>query len=120
MAESDLDLVYVGSESELVMFEGSAHEISEADFRAALEFGQQHCRPLIEAHGEKYDPRVRNRILLGKGISSDELLAIPECDSLLAPVLTVVPLQLLAYQMAVLRGCDVDKPRNLAKSVTVE
>jgi glucosamine--fructose-6-phosphate aminotransferase (isomerizing) len=36
------------------------------------------------------------------------------------PVLTVIPLQLLAYQIAVNRGCDVDKPRNLAKSVTVE
>ena len=39
---------------------------------------------------------------------------------LLSPVLTVIPLQLLAYHVAVLRGCDVDQPRNLAKSVTVE
>jgi len=39
---------------------------------------------------------------------------------LVAPVLTVVPLQLLAYHIAVRRGCDVDQPRNLAKSVTVE
>ena len=38
----------------------------------------------------------------------------------LQPLLTVVPLQLLAYHVALLRGCDVDKPRNLAKSVTVE
>jgi fructoselysine-6-P-deglycase FrlB-like protein len=40
--------------------------------------------------------------------------------ALLSPVLTVIPLQLLAYHIAVLRGCDVDRPRNLAKSVTVE
>ncbi|HYK83515.1 MAG TPA: glutamine--fructose-6-phosphate transaminase (isomerizing) [Gemmatimonadales bacterium] len=47
-------------------------------------------------------------------------LRVPACPPLLSPVLTVVPLQLLAYHIAVLRGCDVDRPRNLAKSVTVE
>jgi glutamine---fructose-6-phosphate transaminase (isomerizing) len=51
---------------------------------------------------------------------ADHELRIPACPPLLAPVLTVVPLQLLAYHIAVLRGCDVDRPRNLAKSVTVE
>src|SRR5213596_912012 len=45
---------------------------------------------------------------------------IPETIDMLYPILAVVPLQLLAYYMAVLRGCDVDRPRNLAKSVTVE
>ncbi|HET7789696.1 MAG TPA: glutamine--fructose-6-phosphate transaminase (isomerizing) [Gemmatimonadales bacterium] len=47
-------------------------------------------------------------------------LRIPDCSPLLAPVLSVIPLQLFAYHVAVLRGCDVDRPRNLAKSVTVE
>jgi glucosamine--fructose-6-phosphate aminotransferase (isomerizing) len=47
-------------------------------------------------------------------------LAVPRTHPLLSPVLTAIPLQLLAYHIAVLRGCDVDKPRNLAKSVTVE
>jgi glucosamine--fructose-6-phosphate aminotransferase (isomerizing) len=47
-------------------------------------------------------------------------LRVPAVAPLLSPVLTVIPLQLLAYHMAVLRGCDVDRPRNLAKSVTVE
>jgi glucosamine--fructose-6-phosphate aminotransferase (isomerizing) len=47
-------------------------------------------------------------------------LFIPEIDELLTPILATVPLQLLAYHIAVLRGCDVDQPRNLAKSVTVE
>jgi glucosamine--fructose-6-phosphate aminotransferase (isomerizing) len=50
----------------------------------------------------------------------DVVLAIPDAHRLLTPVLMVVPLQLLAYHIAVRRGCDVDQPRNLAKSVTVE
>jgi glucosamine--fructose-6-phosphate aminotransferase (isomerizing) len=50
----------------------------------------------------------------------DSALYIPKTAEVLAPVLSVVPLQLLAYYMAVQKGCDVDKPRNLAKSVTVE
>lgn len=51
---------------------------------------------------------------------SDKTIYIPQTHPLLAPILTVIPLQLLAYHTAVARGCDVDKPRNLAKSVTVE
>jgi glucosamine--fructose-6-phosphate aminotransferase (isomerizing) len=51
---------------------------------------------------------------------TDHLISIPDAPELLQPMLTVVPLQLLAYHAAVLRGHDVDKPRNLAKSVTVE
>ena len=51
---------------------------------------------------------------------ADDLILIPAADDLLAPLLAVIPLQLFAYCMAVARGCDVDKPRNLAKSVTVE
>src|SRR5438132_2997768 len=50
----------------------------------------------------------------------DHQIEVPETLDLLTPVLTVIPLQLLAYHIAVLRGCDVDRPRNLAKSVTVE
>jgi len=52
--------------------------------------------------------------------SVDQVFHIPQVDSLLTPILTVIPLQLLAYYAAVARGNDVDKPRNLAKSVTVE
>ncbi len=48
------------------------------------------------------------------------VIPTPPCPPLLAPLLTVLPLQLLAYHVALLRGCDVDRPRNLAKSVTVE
>ena len=52
--------------------------------------------------------------------TEDFLITVPESHPLLTPVLMVVPLQLLAYHIAVRRGCDVDQPRNLAKSVTVE
>jgi glutamine---fructose-6-phosphate transaminase (isomerizing) len=45
---------------------------------------------------------------------------LPDVHPSLAPILYTVPLQLLAYHVALLRGCDVDRPRNLAKSVTVE
>jgi glucosamine--fructose-6-phosphate aminotransferase (isomerizing) len=51
---------------------------------------------------------------------TEDCIEIPAASELLLPILEVVPLQLFAYQMAVLRGCDVDQPRNLAKSVTVE
>jgi glucosamine--fructose-6-phosphate aminotransferase (isomerizing) len=50
----------------------------------------------------------------------DDAILIPDCPDYLSPILTSIPLQLLAYHTAVTRGCDVDKPRNLAKSVTVE
>lgn len=51
---------------------------------------------------------------------ADELWIIPDCRDELTPLLAIIPVQLFAYYMAVHRGCDVDKPRNLAKSVTVE
>jgi glucosamine--fructose-6-phosphate aminotransferase (isomerizing) len=50
----------------------------------------------------------------------NHVLEVPPTSELLLPILEIVPLQLLAYHIAVLRGCDVDQPRNLAKSVTVE
>ena len=51
---------------------------------------------------------------------ADEVIEIPQVNEILQPMINVIPLQLLAYHIAVLRGCDVDRPRNLAKSVTVE
>jgi len=51
---------------------------------------------------------------------ADDLIAVPACDDFLQPIVFSIPLQLLAYHIAVARGCDIDKPRNLAKSVTVE
>jgi glucosamine--fructose-6-phosphate aminotransferase (isomerizing) len=52
--------------------------------------------------------------------ASDHVLEIPAAPEIMAPILEIIPLQLLAYHIAVRRGCDVDQPRNLAKSVTVE
>ncbi len=51
---------------------------------------------------------------------ADDIIEVPAVEEYLQPIVTVIPLQLLAYHIAVARGCDIDKPRNLAKSVTVE
>jgi glucosamine--fructose-6-phosphate aminotransferase (isomerizing) len=51
---------------------------------------------------------------------ADDVIEVPNVEDFLQPIVSIIPLQLLAYHIAVLRGCDVDKPRNLAKSVTVE
>lgn len=67
--------------------------------------------PII-AIGSYDDPRVME--------VADDVIHIPEAPDFLQPIVSVIPLQLLAYHIALLRGCDVDKPRNLAKSVTVE
>ena len=52
--------------------------------------------------------------------TANAVITIPETHDMLLPSLGVVPLQLFAYYVALMRGCDIDKPRNLAKSVTVE
>jgi glucosamine--fructose-6-phosphate aminotransferase (isomerizing) len=72
--------------------------------------------------------KARGGVVIGLGTNGDKALAsqvddviyIPSCSEFLTPMLAVLPLQLLAYHIAVDRGCDVDQPRNLAKSVTVE
>ncbi|PKM85431.1 MAG: glutamine--fructose-6-phosphate transaminase (isomerizing) [Firmicutes bacterium HGW-Firmicutes-11] len=57
---------------------------------------------------------------VGMEQQADWMITIPDCHDDVAPLMSVVPLQLLAYHIAKLRGCDIDKPKNLAKSVTVE
>ena len=90
----------------------------------------------IATHDEVYDKVVSNiqevkarggRILaiVTEGDTharklADHVLEVPRCHEALAPLLTVLPMQLLSYHIALLRGCNVDQPRNLAKSVTVE
>ena len=72
--------------------------------------------------------KARDAVVIGIALQGDDQIKkyvdhtifIPQADKYLAPILAVIPLQLLAYYAAVTRGCDVDKPRNLAKSVTVE
>ncbi|PIS34336.1 MAG: glutamine--fructose-6-phosphate aminotransferase, partial [Parcubacteria group bacterium CG08_land_8_20_14_0_20_43_9] len=56
----------------------------------------------------------------GDNLSADDVISVPKTLEMLSPVLSVVPTQLFAYYVAVKKGLDVDKPRNLAKSVTVE
>ncbi|MBR6025677.1 MAG: SIS domain-containing protein, partial [Firmicutes bacterium] len=51
---------------------------------------------------------------------ADNVLAVPKTDTILTPVIEIIPLQLFAYYVAKKNGCDIDKPKNLAKSVTVE
>ena len=51
---------------------------------------------------------------------TEEIIYVPKTTEIISPILTVIPAQLFAYYIAINRGCDVDQPRNLAKSVTVE
>jgi glucosamine--fructose-6-phosphate aminotransferase (isomerizing) len=72
--------------------------------------------------------KARNGNIIGIVTKGDEnvremaehVIEIPETDEFLDPLISVIPLQLLSYHIAVMRGCNVDQPRNLAKSVTVE
>ncbi|MGC8641751.1 MAG: SIS domain-containing protein, partial [Isosphaeraceae bacterium] len=72
--------------------------------------------------------KARHGLIISVGTEGDEtlkqlsdvFLPVPDAPEVIQPLLSVVPLQLLAYHVARLRGCDIDKPRNLAKSVTVE
>jgi polyribonucleotide nucleotidyltransferase len=74
MQESDLDLVYVGNETDIVMYEGSAKEITEADFNAALKFGQECCQPLIAAQKELAAKAGRKKRQITLNIVPDEIL----------------------------------------------
>jgi len=73
-AESDLDLVYVGNATDIVMYEGAAKEISEADFNAALKFGQECCQPLIAAQKELAARAGKKKREITLNIVPDEIL----------------------------------------------
>ena len=74
MAESDLDLVYVGNQSDIVMYEGSAKEISEEDFNAALKFGHEAIQPLIAAQKELVQRAGRKKREIMLNVVPDEIL----------------------------------------------
>jgi len=74
MAESDLDLVYVGNQTDIVMYEGSAKEISEADFNAALKFGHEAIQPLIAAQKELVAKTGRKKREITLNVAPDEIL----------------------------------------------
>jgi glucosamine--fructose-6-phosphate aminotransferase (isomerizing) len=100
LIDDDVPVVAIATQKEL--FEKMISNIREVKTRGA--------KVLILCHeGEKIDNEV-----------ADFHIHIPNTDDILMPLLTAIPLQLFAYFTAVLRGCDVDKPKNLAKSVTVE
>jgi glucosamine--fructose-6-phosphate aminotransferase (isomerizing) len=90
------------SEESLVLYEKTLSNIQEVKAREGK----------VIAVANEGDKEVRK--------VADEVIEIPASNELLLPILEIVPLQLLAYHIAVRRGCDVDQPRNLAKSVTVE
>ena len=78
---------------------------------------------VVAPHCGTYEGRVIAVVTEGDELVSkiaDYIIEVPETEECLTPLLTVIPLQLLAYHIAVVKGCDVDQPRNLAKSVTVE
>ena len=88
------------------------------------------CGPLFEkTMSNVVEVKSRGAAVLGLTTESrrrelaqtaDHVLTVPDVHPMLLPSLAVVPMQLFAYYVALMRGCDVDKPRNLAKSVTVE
>ncbi len=74
----------------------------------------------VKARGAHVVGITTDRLKARVATATDEIISIPDCHEVLLPSLAVLPLQLFAYYMALYRGCDIDKPRNLAKSVTVE
>ena len=90
------------NEESRVLYEKTLSNIQEVKAREGI----------VVAVATQGDPEVHKM--------ADHVIEIPPCAELLGPILEIVPLQLLAYHIAVRRGCDVDQPRNLAKSVTVE
>jgi glucosamine--fructose-6-phosphate aminotransferase (isomerizing) len=90
------------SEASRVLYEKTLSNIQEVKAREGI----------VVALVSKGDQEARK--------AADHVIEIPPSNELLLPILEIVPLQLLAYHTAVRRGCDVDQPRNLAKSVTVE
>ncbi len=103
----DEDLPVVALAADDAVFEKALGNIQEAKAR-----GGRIIVVTSESRAQAFDE------ILHEG--RDTVLAVPDSHPLMSPVIMVIPLQLLAYHVAILRGCDVDQPRNLAKSVTVE
>ncbi len=100
LIDSTMPVIAIATRSD--MFEKTLSNIEEAKARGA------HVIALVSQGERRLDGRV------------DRLIEVPDADEPFSPILNILPLQLLAYHAADLRGCDVDQPRNLAKSVTVE
>ncbi len=100
LADENFPFIFIAPQDSV--YEKTLSNIEEAKARRA---------PII-AIATEGDERIKEL--------ANDVIYIPKTSEMLTPILSVVPLQLFAYYMGVLRGCDVDKPRNLAKSVTVE
>jgi glucosamine--fructose-6-phosphate aminotransferase (isomerizing) len=96
----------------------AAHDPSSAESRVLYEKTLSNIQEVKAREGIVIAVVTQGDVLVKK--IADHVIEIPASHDLLTPILEVVPLQLLAYHIAVRRGCDVDQPRNLAKSVTVE
>jgi glucosamine--fructose-6-phosphate aminotransferase (isomerizing) len=103
----DEDLPVVALAADDAVFEKALGNIQEAKAR-----GGRIIVVTSESRAQAFDEILHD--------GRDTVLAVPDSHPLMSPVVMVIPLQLLAYHVAILRGCDVDQPRNLAKSVTVE
>jgi glucosamine--fructose-6-phosphate aminotransferase (isomerizing) len=107
MKHGPIALVDKNTPSVFLMPQGSVYEKVTANVQEIKARGG----PVIAVVGEGDKEAAR---------LADDVIEVPAVEEFLQPIVTVIPLQLIAYHIAVSRGCDVDKPRNLAKSVTVE
>jgi glucosamine--fructose-6-phosphate aminotransferase (isomerizing) len=89
----------------------------EGQLIAVCTAGDAHVAGLVEGNQRISFSRINTR---ADALPERDLMEVPEAEGEVLPLLTVLPLQLLAYYMADLKGTDVDQPRNLAKTVTVE
>jgi glucosamine--fructose-6-phosphate aminotransferase (isomerizing) len=96
----------------------ATHDPHDTESRIRYEKTQANIQEVSARQGQVIALGTQGDTILPKIAS--HVIEIPAAHELLVPILEIVPLQLLAYHVAVLRGCDVDQPRNLAKSVTVE
>ncbi len=102
LIDKNMPVVVIATDTEDEIYEKIISNIREIKSR----------RGIVIAVASEGNRKIRNIV--------DETIYIPRTDDFLVPILSVIPLQLLAYHIAVKKGCSVDKPRNLAKSVTVE
>ena len=96
----------------------------------AVSHWQDAAQGLLQERNDELVPRIKSRqgqliAIVTKGDTvvkglADHIIEVPETLEAFTPLLTTIPLQLLSYHIAVMRNCNVDQPRNLAKSVTVE
>jgi glucosamine--fructose-6-phosphate aminotransferase (isomerizing) len=96
----------------------ATHDVNDPPSRLRYEKTQANIQEVAARQGQVIALATQGDTTLPE--LADHVIEIPATHELLLSILEIVPLQLLAYHIAVLRGCDVDQPRNLAKSVTVE